>query len=73
MTKQITDHLSAGRFDAAISLIETLEIVGSSGARSLRGSEWFDDPTGLQFKVDYSDESAETVQVVGTMNVYHRP
>jgi hypothetical protein len=70
MTKQITDHLSAGRFDAAISLIETLEIVGSSGARSLRGSEWFDDPTGLQFKVDYEDDRPISVQVVGSETVY---
>ena len=70
MTKTITDHLTAGAFNAAVGLIETLEIVGSSGARSLCGSEWFDDAGGLQFKVDYEDDRPISVQVVGSETVY---
>ena len=72
MTEQITRLLNAD-FAAAVALIEQLPLVGSEGARSLQSSEWFDDANGAQFKVDYADGDAESVQIVGTMDVYHRP
>ena len=72
MTKQIVAALNAGQFEQAVKAIESLELVGSEGTRALGSSEWFDDPSGSQFKVDYCDACAESVQVVGTMDVYHR-
>jgi hypothetical protein len=59
-------------FDAAIAAIEKLELVDSEGARALASSEWFNDPNGALFKVDYSNCTAESVQVVGTNTHYSR-
>ena len=72
MSEQIIQVLPAD-FAAAVALIEQLPLVGSEGARALQSSEWFDDANGAQFKVDYADDVAESVQIVGTMDVYHRP
>ena len=72
MREVIITALNAGQFAEAVKAIESLELLGSEGARALNSSEWFDDAGGKQFKVDYCNEVAETVQIVGTADVYHR-